>query len=130
MRVPNAAELLDVWERGLPLSATSRALALVEAGCPGGSSRDLAALPIGERDARLVELRDLLLGPELTVVASCPACGEQLESTFHSADIRTGLGPSEPVHAVEASGYRIVFRLVSSTDMLALSSTTDPAFAR
>jgi hypothetical protein len=130
MRTPSAAELLDVWERGLPLPRARRALALLESACPELSPDDLAALSIDRRDARLLELRDLLLGPELTIVAICPACGEQLESTFHSADIRAETKDVGPILAIEVDYYRISFRLPTSEDLLALSPGMDRSLAR
>lgn len=130
MRALSAAELLDLWEIGLPLPPARRALALIEAACPELSPRDLAALPIGRRDARLLALRELLLGPELTIVAGCPACGEQLESTFAGAAVRADAKVVEPTLAVDVDGYRIVFRLPASEDLLALSPTMDRAAAR
>jgi hypothetical protein len=130
MRALDSAELLDLWERGLPLSPTRRALALLAAACPEASPSELAAMPLGRRNAHLLALRELLLGPELTVVAPCPACGEHLESTFHSGDMRSDLGPEEPVLPIEAEGYRVAFRLPSSEDLLALGAATDRVSAR
>jgi hypothetical protein len=130
MRALGAAELLDLWERGLRQPPARRALALLEAACPDLSEPEIAALPIGRRDAHLLRLRELLLGPELTIVASCPACGEQLDSTFRTADIRVDAAAAEPAQALEADGYRIGFRLPASDDLLALGAATDRAAAR
>jgi hypothetical protein len=130
MRALSAAELLDLWERGLQLPPARRALALLEAACPEISPRELATLPLGRRDAWLLELRELLLGPELTMVAGCPGCGEQVESSFDSAVIRADANVLAPIPTVAVDRYRIAFRLPASEDLLALSPGTDRAFAR
>jgi uncharacterized protein (UPF0212 family) len=130
MRALSAAELLDVWERGLRQPPARRAVALIEAACPELSPGEAAALPIGRRDARLLDLRELLLGPDLTIVARCPNCGEQLDSTFHGAQLRADPGPAEPTRTIAADAYRIAFRLPASDDLLALSRAPDRAAAR
>ena len=130
MRALGAAELLDLWERGLRQPPARRAVALLEAACPDLSPGEAAALPVGRRDACLLDLRDVLLGPDLTIVSNCPNCGEQLDSTFRSADIRSEATPVEPTQIVEAEAYRIAFRLPASDDLLALSGAPDRAGAR
>lgn len=130
MRALTAAELLDAWEDGLSMPPTRRTLALLERACPELSAQELLKLPIGRRDARLLDLRDMLLGAELTAVAYCPACGGQLESAFRSDQIRTAPQADEPVHVAEADEYRVVFRLATSADLLALSQNIDSARAR
>ena len=130
MRALSAAELLDVWERGLQLPTAERALALLQQACPELNARELLALPIGRRDAHLLDLRDLLLGPEITLVANCPGCGEQLESTFHSADIRADARDAEPVQTMEVSGYRLAFRLLVSEDVAGVAPTMERDVAR
>jgi uncharacterized protein (UPF0212 family) len=130
MRPLSAAELLDVWERGFQLPTTERALALLAQACPELKARELLALPIGRRDAYLLNLRDLLFGPEINVAASCPACGEQLESAFHSADIRADASDPEPIQTMEVSGYQLTFRLLASEDVAAVAPTMGAALAR
>jgi len=130
MRALGAAELLDVWERGLRQPPARRAVALLEAACPDLRPGEAAALPVGRRDACLLDLRELLLGPDVTIVADCPNCGEQLDSTFRATDIRAEATPVEPTQTIEADAYRIAFRLPASDDLLALSRAPDRADAR
>lgn len=135
MRTLNAAELLAVWERGLHQPLIRRILGLLGAACPESSEDVLAALSLGRRDARLLQLREWLFGPELTLVVSCPACSGQLESTFNIADIRC-----EPrceidqvgsnTQTLDIDGYRLTFRVPASRDLLALDSFTGEMSAR
>src|ERR1700709_1128240 len=88
MRVPGAGELLDIWERGQRQSLAERMLALLGAAGAAVDGGALAALPIGRRDAQLMDLHERLFGPQLSFVTFCPACGSVLESGFALADIR------------------------------------------
>src|SRR6188768_1351234 len=108
----SARELLDVWERGFTQPLPERMLTLLAATLPDATVAELAELSIGRRDAQLLRLRERLFGPELTAVASCPACGEQVESTFLVADVRLADEAAvQALHSVEVEGYRATFRL-------------------
>ena len=123
MRVPPAAELLDVWERALGESPTGRALSLLAAAYPELRPDEVAALPIGRRDARLLQLRKCLFGPRLLLVVPCPQCGEYLESELEIDAIKcTGSHPSAAAYSTESAGYRLSFRLPTSADLIALTS--------
>lgn len=135
MRVLSAAEVLGVWERGLHQSPTRRALMLLAVACPESSDDDLVALSIGRRDARLLQLREGLFGPDLAIVAACPACGEHLESTFQVADVRLDADPPEdhPIdttQTIAVDGYSVTFRLPTSSDLLALPTASQASSAR
>ena len=86
MAVPMAARLLDAWEQGLGNPPLLRALGLLAATNPEVSPDDLPRLSIGQRDRRLLELRERLFGPELNNTALCPACGERIEWQNRVAD--------------------------------------------
>ena len=88
MRALSAAELLYVWEQGLAQSPVKRALMLLTAACPETPVEALANLRIGERDARLLTLREWAFGSQLVSVANCPNCRERVELTFNTADLR------------------------------------------
>jgi len=126
LRAPSAARLLDAWESGLALAPIRRALTLLAEACPDSSVEELAALPVGERDCYLAELRRILFGPELSIVASCPACGERLESSFQIDDIWSRRdGDVAGSQTCAESGYRMTFRLPTSQDLLALAAPTE-----
>ena len=101
MRALSAAELLDVWEAGFAQAPTERALALLAAACPEFSLDALAAIPIGQRDARLLALRQGLWGPLMDVVASCPSCRERIELPL---DVRQLLADSQVTNWGELTG--------------------------
>ena len=130
MRPLSVTELLAAWERGLDVPPTERALTLLAA-CSTEAPDALARLSIGRRDARLLVLRELTFGAQLTSLAACPACGERMECTFNVSDLR--VAPElEPVEAftLTLDDDEMRFRLPNSLDQLALATCTDVASAR
>lgn len=116
-----------VWEQGTSKSPIQRALDLLAAACPETPPEELVGLSLGERDARLLALRELLFGPELVGLASCPACGVRVECRVLTADLRAADGgrPAEG-QQVSVDGYEVRFRLPNSADLLAVGDGGDP----
>ncbi len=127
MRPLSAPELLAAWERSLAEPPALRALVLLAAACPETSAEDLARESIGRRDARLLTLREWTFGPQLVSLASCPVCGERLETAFDVAEIRVPGGeeaPAEPL-SLTVAGCELTFRLPDSLDLAALADAGD-----
>ena len=129
MQRPEAATLLHAWERGATQGPTMRGLLLLAAASPDATPAALAATGIGERDARLLELREALFGSQLECIASCPHCGERIELGFPVRGIRARHHAGEELLRIAAQGYEVEFRLPSSADLLAVESTPDAAMA-
>ena len=131
MRGLTAAELLAAWEQGVGQPPFRRALILLTAAHPECSGEQLARLSIGRRDARLLALRERTFGGELVSVATCSACGEQLEFTFNAAEIRVASpaaeGEEPEALSLKLNGYDILFRLPDSTDLAAIAEVNEPA---
>ena len=120
MRALAASDLLEVWERGLSQNGVERALTLLGAACEGESREALELLSVGERDARLLRLREWTFGPRLASVVDCPSCGEQVELEFSTSDLRAGnkaAASREAVLRLTAGGYEVSFRLPNSLDL-------------
>jgi hypothetical protein len=121
MRALTASELLDVWERGLTRPPHRRALALLGAACDGVSPEALARLSAGRRDGLLMELRELTFGPQLTGLAGCPGCRQQLELNIEVNDLRVAAGEgaqdAPEILTLGAEGYEVSFRLPNSLDL-------------
>ena len=132
VHTPTPAQLLQVWERGGDPSAAARALLLLGCSCDDEAGIDeLAALPLGRRDARLLELRERLFGAAIEAVASCPQCAAPIEATFRCDDLRLpDAGAVAPALERAAHGMRVRFRLPDSRDLLALESCADAEAAR
>jgi hypothetical protein len=121
MRALSASELLEVWERGGSQTPVRRALALLEAACSDTSPEELAQLSVGQRDARLLRLRELTFGPRLTSLATCVTCREQLELSFTSADLLLPSDESTEPLILHVAPYEVRFRLPDSLDLAAIS---------
>lgn len=134
MRTPTTAQLLQVWERGGELSATARSLLLLGSSCEDCHAETLATLPLGERDALLLQLRERLFGEDVAVVATCPQCAATVEASFRGASLL--LSPdatrttTRPEVVLSVNGQRVRFRLPDSNDLLALEHCIDAGAAR
>jgi hypothetical protein len=127
-----AAALLDVWERGLTRRPLECALDLMAAAHPETPPGEWAALPIGQRDAQLMALRESLFGSRLVCLAVCPQCGEKLEISLDLEQFITlsvEADPSNP-NRLSTDGCEIEFRLPNSRDMLSIADQPDPSRAR
>jgi hypothetical protein len=119
MRAFSATQLLNLWERGLRLSPPEKALLLASAARPELTGAEVAELSVGRRDAALLDLREAIFGPRLTSLADCPACGERLEISFDTADIR--VEPAEDASqqlSFARSGYELSFRAPNGLDLI------------
>lgn len=123
MRELSASEILGVWERGRGRTLPERALELLEV---GGHPGPPELLSVGERDALLVELRELTFGPSLAAVIACPSCAELLEVELAAEDLREegGDAAGEP-RDLELGGRRVRFRLPTAGDLVAVASAAD-----
>lgn len=131
MQPLSAIDLLAVWERGQAQTSTERALTLLAAAAPATSLGDLATLPIGQRDAHLLTLREWAFGSHLRCVAQCPACDERLELALDVADIR--IGPEQTAATMltlNVDDYDMLFRLPNSRDLAAIATHIEPDAAR
>lgn len=131
MRVPGASELIAVWEAGRAQGPVERALALLALALPEAGVDRLLDLPVGERDGLLLQLRAAIFGPRLESLVTCPACGERVELTFDSAEIRAS-APALPDAAatIDVGGRALRFRLPTSRDLLFATQHADPRAGR
>jgi len=81
---------------------------------PGMTRDALADLTIGERDARLLQLRTALFGSRAEGFAECPRCAEHVEFPFDTANFTQPKGLIASGQEVEIHGIRVGFRLPTS----------------
>jgi hypothetical protein len=81
-------------------------------------------LSVGERDRRLLQLREWVFGSELGSVVNCESCGERLEWT-----VATGSLPRAPAALAEGAftrdDYEVAFRLPNTFDLEAVAQSAD-----
>jgi hypothetical protein len=124
MHAPGADALLLAWEQGRALSPTRRALVLLGAAMPGTAPGDLAAMPLGARDAALLRLRQALFGDTVAALAACPVCQAQLDVGFDARDL-AGEAPPHDGHRLCAHDAQVDYRLPTSDDVLAAAGSDD-----
>jgi T4 bacteriophage base plate protein len=126
MRPLSASELLRVWEQGHGKPSYRKAMLILAAACSEESTEELAELSIGSRDSRLLTLRELTFGPELTSLTVCPACSEKLESSLNVADLRISTPePRNQLLHLELDDYSIDFRLPNTGDLIEAGRSSD-----
>jgi len=126
---PGQTQLLAIWEDGAGKRAGTRAIALLGGALPGLTDDDLAALPIGRRDAALLELRERLFGSRFTGVTTCPSCFEELEVAFEAAELRREL-PQTECASLRVEEVEIELRLPTGADLIAIETALDVDAAR
>lgn len=123
MHALTAQEALEAWERGQRLDPQGRSLAFLSVALPQVDRQRLLGLPVGQRDALLLRLRQRTFGPSLRGSVHCPSCHSPLEFEIdlRSYDaighLQQEIGPRE----LTLEPYRIIFRLPSSEDLSAIA---------
>ena len=132
MRSLSAHDILRVWDRGQGKHAVDRALLLLAPAFPEMSADALAALSIGQRNARLLRLRQRTLGSMMNAVSECPNCSERLE---FSVDVdQVCIVPIDDgvpnLFAGTFGDIELTYRPVDSRDLAAVAAVDDPELAR
>jgi hypothetical protein len=119
MQPLSPSQMLAVWERGLERIPLERALILLEAACPDCDRASLAVMSIGQRDARLLRLREWAFGSEIAACTACPQCHQYLEFTFQADALRQG-GCHTNAGQIPCSidGYELLLRPLNSLDLM------------
>jgi hypothetical protein len=132
MMALSAHALLDVWTYGRGLHPIDQALALLAAAEPDVPSAEHAALSLGERNSRLIALREAVFGPRLAALAACPHCGERLEFTLSTTDLRDQSGslPSDADCEIEIGGRRRRVHPLTSVDLASIAACDDAELSR
>ncbi len=118
MRTLSSLDLLNAWEQGLGRGSADRAVILLRlAAGSENSGSDPARWPLGERDARLLDLRESVFGPQIEGVASCPRCGARQEFQMPAGELRVASPVSGVGLALVSGDYQVEFRLPDSCDL-------------
>ena len=115
----SARDIVRAWDWGQDKHPVDRALALLALACPELGPDALADLTVGQRNGRLLALRERTLGPTLHSLARCESCGAALEFAVPVAALADD-EPSALEHTVERDGFRLRFRLPTSRDLAAV----------
>ncbi len=130
MRALNAADILAVWESARGCHPVDQALTLLAAVEPQYSRDELASLPLGERDVRLIALRRSLFGDRLPGRAQCPQCGEAVEFELSCSALSDTRGSCVQKRMLSVEGYRLELRPLDSHALAAAAQAADVDQAR
>lgn len=147
MEALSEAQILDIWERGRGRGAAEQALVPLRVAWPELAAEELAALPLGERDRRLLELRRATLGAQLQGTADCPRCGSRVSFGVEVEDILGADSPANPPadaaaaspansgaapgrFSLAAEGYQLVLRSLDTADLSAAAKAASLEEAR
>lgn len=122
----SSTELLSIWEKGQGQTQPQRAILLLDAFCKNRAPQDLAKLPVGQRDALLLSIREQAFGSTFFALATCPRCGQKLEACFQSNEIRAEAS-SRPCQdlSVNMDDYSARIRLPNTLDLIAIDHISD-----
>lgn len=113
-------DLLALGDHCRGLNAVDRAIAILRQGDPRAEAGDLAALSLGERDRRLLQLRAATFGSAMEVVARCPHCLEWLELVLDTGDLLSDTPQTiEALARVTVGGRPARLRCLDSLDLAA-----------
>jgi hypothetical protein len=117
--------VLQIWERGRREHPVDRALTMLSV-LTAHPRRELAELPLDQRDRMLLRCRNALFGPSLAAVATCGSCGCVVDVSVHSQDE----APAQGEFAVRVLGAEVIARMPNSLDLAAIAMCPDVASAR
>ena len=113
MNLP-ASTLLDLWETGVAHAPAARPAALLAVS--SGEPMDATArLPLGRRDALLLQWFREKAGNRLEALTDCPQCNEPVELEFDAADVERLPGKNGPV-ATGEDGWSLSWRPPDTLD--------------
>ncbi len=128
-RALSSSELVSLWDTALDQAPPSRALAILSAADPKSTPDDLANLSLGERDRRLLKLRQCQFDRKLTGNALCPNCGERLEVELDTEALTMPPADANEL-SIEQDGWKVWFRLPTSRDLVNLPASPPAARER
>ena len=118
MKPLQAKELLDIWDRSKTRAPIEKALALLDVACSDEPTEDPANFSIGERDTRLLRLREWMFGSKLSNIADCPRCGEKIEWTTNISEMYLPLQKKETTtFTLTSNVFQLEYRLPNSYDL-------------
>ena len=126
-------QILTVWEAGLGQHPVERALTILLHASDGEAGRalaELSLLSLGERDRRLLHVREQTFGRALDAYAECRACGERLEFSLTTDSICVHADKPASNGRLRVDEVELTLRLPDSNDLIALRSCNDMESAR
>lgn len=129
MKTLTAPEIIELWETACRFHPVDQALAVLLRALPGCSRDELAALPLGQRDARLLAVRRATFGDALPGRSRCPQCSESVEFELSCRALQAGQVEPRPGR-FHQDGYSATVRPLNSFDLAAAAGADSVQQAR
>jgi hypothetical protein len=113
----SAAALLRLCDAGARRGGIDRALLILREAFPAVDPEVWLRMPIGRRDAHLMDVREATYGAALPCVVHCPACREKLEFTVDLRALRLQPPPGDGPFELTVGHHCVRFRLPDSADL-------------
>ncbi|NCD71681.1 T4 family baseplate hub assembly chaperone [Mucilaginibacter agri] len=131
MKPLDATELFQLWDEVLHDGLLDKSMRLLGKACSFENSVELGRLSIGERDARLLQLREWMFGYSLKNMVTCPKCNEVVEWEMDTHDMHLQKIPADlsvKTFYLVKDQFKIQFRLPDSFDVSKIISenSADP----
>lgn len=120
MRTPHPEQLLRLWEDGMHQTVLEKSVRLLAVSCGTHDLSPIYRMSIGERDARLLQLRIWMFGSRMKNMATCPVCKQLTEWETNTHELQLQSFPTEPaerIFSITMDGYAVRFRLPANADM-------------
>ena len=91
----------------------------------------VSSLPVGERDAQILKVRQKLFGDAMSCLVRCPDCGQSVEFVLRGSDFLAASRSERPEEiAITMDGYEMTVRVPTSVDLLEVAAAGDLDAAR
>jgi hypothetical protein len=132
MRRFSSQDILWLWEVGQEQDSLDRVITILAAAFPEISQDEHRNLSLGQRDKKVLQVRQALFGSNLQCFSVCPQCQEHLEYQLNTTNLCTydDSQPANETYEVELEECRVHFRLLNSRDLAVLRGCTDLQRAR
>jgi len=119
-----ATEVLQVWEESSGQPLIDKSIRLLAKACSVSNPDQLFHLSIGDRDARLLRIREWMFGYTLRNKVNCPKCAETIEWETNTRDLHLksySQDLSVKKFYLESNDYSVQFRLPDSLDLFEIT---------
>lgn len=114
----SSQDIVCLWEQGEGRPPIEQALLVLRRVFPERSYAELAALPLGQRNALLLQIRAATFGDSLSGSAPCQSCQTPLSFAFSAARL-LAMAPEETAeHELSVGSIYGRLRLPTSSDVL------------
>lgn len=132
MSIPNAEQVLRVWEQGLGAGSLERALLILRELGSGLCDIPPHEMTVGECDRALFVVRCRLFGEQFAATVVCAGCRGRLQIEFELRDVLAGSAP-EPQKHIEChlpDDVSVALRVPRVADMTRAAGAQDASDAQ